>query len=474
MAFEITDSRLALSVPLPGTAALARAVAAVGFLGAVYLYALQAGSGLPATASQLWLLAAAAVVGGYMAMNIGANDAANNMGPIVGARGISLGWALLIAAIFEALGAVVAGAQVVSTVKSGIIDPAGIADPADFAWLMMSALMAGALWLHLATILGAPVSTTHSIVGALLGAGITAGGLHIVNWGTMGNIVASWVVSPLCGGAIAALILYAIKRRITWQHDMTAAAARTVPWLIAAMVWAFGSYMLVKGLGQIVKLKPGPALAWGALLAIGALVALRGPVARLAARQANDKAGVNRLFIAPLICAAALLSFAHGANDVANAVGPLAAIYQSVASGAVAAKAQTPMWVLLLGALGLSVGLALYGGKIIRTVGSGITELDAMRVYAITMAAAMTVIVASQLGLPISTTHVTVGAVFGVGFLREGLKRRHARRAGGSGRDCAPLVQRGAMWRIAAAWVITVPATALLAAALFTATQWLR
>lgn len=401
-------------------------------------------------------------------MNIGANDVANNMGSIIGAGGIGIGGALVIAAVFEALGAIVAEAHVVGTVKSGIIDPKGIADAADFIRLMIAALLAAALWLHLATVLGAPVSTTHSIVGALLGAGIAAGGMGIVKWPTMGAIVASWVVSPLCGALIAAALLYLIKRHITWQRDMTAAAARAVPWLVAAMAWAFSSYMLVKGLGDVVKMKPLPALGWGLMVGTGLWLAMRGPIARLAHRQPNDKAGVDRLFIAPLICASALLSFAHGANDVANAVGPLAAIHEALSHGAVVAKAQTTMWALVLGALGLSVGLALYGGKLIRTVGHEITDLDPMRVYAITMASAVTVIVASQLGLPISTSHVAVGAVFGIGFLRESLKRSHCRRQGGDTAGLSALVQRGMVWRIAAAWVITAPATAALAAGLFT------
>jgi PiT family inorganic phosphate transporter len=500
--------------------------AALGFLLLVGLYASVRGvdvAGLSGPA--VWLLIISAVVGGYMAMNIGANDVANNLGPAVGSGAITMAWAILIAAVFEAMGAIVAGGEVVGTIKGGIIDSGQIDNAALFAWVMFSALLAGALWLNLATAIGAPVSTTHSIIGAVMGAGIAAGGWGLVNWGTIGSIVLSWLVSPLMGGAIAAGFLYIIKRSITYRNEMTEAAARAVPLLIAVMAWAFGAYMMLKGLGQLVKVSFPVALAAGAGVAVVAWVLVRKPVARLAQAQENSKEGVNRLFIWPLVCSAALLSFAHGANDVANAVGPLAAIYEAVKAGAIATKAATPLWVMVLGALGLSVGLALYGARLIKTVGKEITELDNMRAYSIAMAATITVIVASQLGMPVSTTHVTIGAVFGVGFLRELLKVNYAKMesvvfAGHQGEDRdevqayllrfeaaevkekkrmladmkrrtklreqadgavfaknerrafkkayrREIVKRSAVLRIVAAWIITVPATALLAAILF-------
>jgi PiT family inorganic phosphate transporter len=436
-----------------------------------------------------------------------------------------MGWAILIAAVFEAMGAIVAGGEVVGTIKGGIIDSKQIANATLFAWVMFSALLAGALWLNLATAIGAPVSTTHSIIGAVMGAGIAAGGWGLVNWDTIGNIVLSWLVSPLTGGAIAAAFLYVIKRSITYRSEMTEAAARVVPWLIAVMAWAFGTYMMLKGLGQLVRVSFPVALAAGAGMAVLAWVVVHKPVARLAQQQENSKQGVNRLFTWPLVCSAALLSFAHGANDVANAVGPLAAIYEAVKAGAIATRAPTPLWVMVLGALGLSVGLALYGARLIKTVGKEITELDNMRAFSIAMAATITVIVASQLGMPVSTTHVTIGAVFGVGFLRELLKVNYAKMesvvfAGHQGEDREEvqaylerfeaaevkekkrmladmkrrtklreqaegavfaknerrafkkayrkeIVKRSAVLRIVAAWIITVPATAVLAAILF-------
>ena len=501
-----------------------RLAMAVAFLLAVGLYAAFNAQHVPGLSTQaLWFLIIAAAVGGYMAMNIGANDVANNMGPSVGSGAITLGWAILIAAVFEAMGAIIAGGEVVGTIKGGIIDPAGINDPERFTWLMLAALLAAALWLNLATMLGAPVSTTHSIIGAVMGAGIAAGGWGLVNWGTISAIVASWVVSPLMGGAIAAGFLYVIKRTITYKSNMTQAAARMVPLLVGVMVWAFSTYMLLKGLGQLVKVGFVAASVWGLVIAGVTYALLSRPLAQHAARQSNDKDGVNHLFTWPLVFSAALLSFAHGANDVANAIGPLAAIYEAVISGTVASRAATPMWVMLLGAVGLSVGLALYGSRLILTVGKEITELDRMRAYSIAMAATLTVIVAAQLGMPVSTTHVTIGAVFGVGFLRELLKVNYAKmeaivRAGHQGEDrelveaylaqfeAAPveekkrmlaemkqrakqrdadgqfakkerrafkkayqkeLVKRSVVIRIVAAWIITVPATALLAALLF-------
>lgn len=469
------------------------------------------------------MLVSSAVVGTYMAMNIGANDVANNLGPAVGSGAITLGWAILIAAVFEALGAIIAGGQVVGTIKGGIIDPSSFNQVSEFAWLMFSALLAGALWLNLATALGAPVSTTHSIIGAVMGAGIAAGGWAVVNWVTIGQIVASWIISPLMGGLIAAAFLYLIKHKITYQAEMHRAAGRVVPWLVAVMAWALSTFMLFKGLGDLYKLPVNQAALAGLLIATLTYFLVRKPIQRQADKLKNSKDAVNSLFTVPLIFAAALLSFAHGANDVANAIGPLAAIYEAVQTGEIASRAPTPMWILVLGALGLSVGLALFGGKLIRTVGREITELDRMRAYSIAIAAAITVIVAAHLGMPVSTTHVTIGALFGVGFLREYLKTNYANMesviiAGHPGEDrqqveaylhafelapvqekkrmlkemkqrarAAPeaallakrerkvmkkamkhqLVKRSLVIRIVAAWIITVPATAILAAFLF-------
>lgn len=464
-------------------------------------------------------LIVAAVIGGYMAMNIGANDVANNVGPSVGSGAISLMAAVVIAALFEAAGALIAGGDVVGTIQKGIIDPTQVTGAQEFEWLMMAALLAGALWLNVATAMGAPVSTTHSIVGGVLGAGIAAGGWDVANWDVMGGIAASWVVSPVLGGIFAALFLYLIKRFVSYPDDSVAAAKRVVPLIIALMAWAFITYITLKGLKQLVKVD----FVTANLLGLGGAIAVyfwsRATVSQSAESIRNNRDGVNSLFVWPLIFAAALLSFAHGANDVANAIGPLAAINDALANGGVSAEAKIPLWVMVVGALGISVGLILFGPRLIKTVGSEITELDKTRAFCIALSAAITVIFASQLGLPVSSTHIALGGVFGVGFLREYLKTSYATQLhmildNHTGPERAQiqafldnfkqstsedmkalllkakqhkeevpltkaerkqlkriykheLVKRHQLYKIAAAWIITVPISAGLAALLF-------
>lgn len=376
---------------------------------------------------QSYLLVAAAVIGAYMAINIGANDVANNVGPAVGSFAITLTGAIIIAAVFEAAGAIVAGGDVVATVKKGIIDPATIDNPNVFVWVMMGALMGAAIWLNAATWLGAPVSTTHSIVGGVMGAGIAAAGWDIVNWDSMGKIALSWVLSPVTGGIIAAAFLFALKKMVFFKPDPVDAAKRVVPVMIAIMAWAFTTYLCLKGFGKILKVGFPTALMIGFVIAALTWVIVMPMIRRAAPNLSADRDGVNRLFTMPLIFSAALLSFAHGANDVANAVGPLAGVVDVLTEGDGGAKVAIPLWVMVVGAIGISVGLALFGPKLIRTVGSEITELDRARAFCIALSAAITVIVASQLGMPISSTHVALGAVFGVGFLREFLEQRMSR-----------------------------------------------
>ncbi len=384
-------------------------------------------------------LAIAALIGAYMAMNIGANDVANNVGPAVGSKALTLTTAIIIAAVFEAAGALIAGGEVVKTIKKGIIDISAFGGNADpFIWAMMAALLAAALWLNFATMMRAPVSTTHSIVGGVMGAGIAAAGFSIVSWGTMAKIAASWVISPVLGGIIAAAFLLAIKKSIVFQDDKVAAAKKWVPVFVALMSWAFVTYLTLKGLKKVwpqvvevlnfipfvaIEMTKKPtlltALVLGFVAAILVYIFVKNRVGSNTTTLENTKASVNTLFTIPLIFAAALLSFAHGANDVANAIGPLAAINDAVVNGGISSKASIPLWVMGVGALGIALGLALYGPKLIKTVGSEITELDQIRAFSIAMAASITVIIASQLGLPVSSTHIAIGGVFGVGFLRE-------------------------------------------------------
>jgi len=407
--------------------------AALFFMVAVLTYSFMSTGGIPNNV----FLAIAALFGAYMAMNIGANDVANNVGPAVGSKALTMGGAIVIAAIFEAAGALIAGGDVVNTIKKGIIDIDAFGGNTDsFIWAMMAALLAAALWLNFATMAKAPVSTTHSIVGGVMGAGIAAAGFGIVAWGTMGKIAASWIISPVLGGIIAASFLFAIKKSMVYKENKIEAAVKWVPVFVAIMSWAFVTYLTLKGLKKvwphIVDIliflpdtkKPTFMVAaiFGLIVAAIVYFIVRKTIIKKASAIENSRAGINMLFTVPLIFAAALLSFAHGANDVANAIGPLAAINDAVMTGGISAKAGIPLWVMAVGALGIALGLALYGPKLIKTVGSEITELDQMRAFSVAMAASITVIIASQLGLPVSSTHIAVGGIFGVGFLREYLE----------------------------------------------------
>ncbi|MGA0923852.1 MAG: inorganic phosphate transporter, partial [Lutimaribacter sp.] len=373
----------------------------------------------------------------------------------------------------------IAGGDVVSTISKGIIDPASVAGADVFTWAMLAALLSAAIWVNIATVFGAPVSTTHSVVGGVMGAGIAAAGFAAVSWPTMGAIAASWVISPLIGGAIAAAFLAFIKWRIVYQPDMIAAARRWVPVLIGVMAGAFATYLALKGVKKIIKIDMHSALLIGVVAAVlGWMLSV--PMIRAQARGLeNRKRSLRVLFSFPLIASAALLSFAHGANDVANAVGPLAAIVHAQEFGASAGKVHLPLWVMVIGAFGISLGLVLFGPKLIRMVGSQITKLNPMRAYCVALSAAITVIVASWLGLPVSSTHIAVGAIFGVGFFREWESERRSKalntgpgrskRLAQEERSRRKLVRRSHFMTIVAAWVITVPAAAALSSVLFLA-----
>lgn len=415
-----------------------------------------------------------------MALKIGANDVANNMAPAVGANALTMGGALLIAAICETAGALIAGGDVVSTISSGIIAPEAVADPGVFIWAMMAALIAAAVWLNLATALGAPVSTTHSIVGDVMGTGIAAAGVMAVQWDKMVQIAASWVISPVLGGLFAGLFLAVIKAKVVYVEDKIAAARRWVPVLIGIMAGVLATYPAIKGLKKIVHVGLGTAVLIGIVTAAAVWAATVPMIRRQSEGMENRKKSLKKLFGLPLIFSAALLSFAHGANDVANAVGPLAAIVHTAQAGAVEAKVTIPLWVMLIGAAGISFGLVLFGPKLIRMVGGEITKLNPMRTYCVALSAAITVIVASWLGLPVSSTHIAVGSVFGVGFFREWHAERRARMLGlQKGKPLAPeersrrkVVRRAHFLTIAAAWVVTVPASALLSGVLFLILNW--
>lgn len=450
-------------------------LATAGILASIQIGAAQSGV----------LIVAAAVIGGYMALTIGANDVANNVGPAVGARALTMTGALVIAAIFECAGALIAGGDVVRTIAKGIVDPALVPSGQVFIWIMMSALLASALWVHLATVLGAPVSTTHSIVGGVLGAGVAAVGVGVIDWFVVSSIFFGWLVSPLIGGVVAAGFLAFIKINLIYQEDKIAAARRWVPALVALLAATFSAYLVLKGLKHVWK--PGlPAVATIAVLVYALVYLTAKPWVRIQSEgMENRNQGLRKLFHLPLICSAALLSFAHGSNDVANAVGPLAAIFNIAMSGGLESEVGVPFWVMLIGAVGISLGLFLFGPRIVRIVGEKITKMNPMRAFCVALAAALTVLVASQLGLPVSTTHIVVGAVFGVGFFREYYTARSIRRRNyirthqryAQARRGPPahpdelrrrkLVRRSHFLSIIAAWAITVPTAAGLAALIF-------
>ncbi len=426
--------------------------------------------------SQILIVVAAAVFGAYMALNIGANDVANNMGPAVGANALSMGGAIAIAVVFESAGALIAGADVVSTVATGIVAPDTLATPIMFIWAMMAALLASALWVNLATWIGAPVSTTHAVVGGVVGAGIVAAGFGAVNWSQMAAIAASWVISPVMGAIIAAGFLWLIKARIVYRADKIAAARVWVPIFVGLMAGTFATYLIMKGLKQLIDVSIEVALLFGLVVGIGSWLILIPVIRRQSYGLENRNKSLKALFSIPLVVSAALLSFAHGANDVANAVGPLAAIVQTSQTGALNDGVEIPLWVMLIGACGISFGLCLFGPKLIRMVGNQITKLNPMRAYCVSLSAAITVILASWLGLPVSSTHIAIGAIFGVGFFREWDTERRLKKARQNlqlesipveERRRRKLVRRSHALTIAAAWVVTVPAAAILSAILF-------
>ncbi|SDG86233.1 inorganic phosphate transporter [Pelagibacterium luteolum] len=468
----------------------ARAIAAPGlalvFLLAALVWATFAVSSGPLS----YLVIIATVIAAYMALNIGANDVANNMGPAVGAKALTMGGALLIAAICEAAGALLAGGDVVTTISRDIIAPGTELGTTTFIMVMMAALLASALWVNLATIIGAPVSTTHSVVGGVVGAGIAAAGVSAIIWPTIAKIAASWVISPMMGGALAAVLLTVINFTILRQSQKAIAARVWVPVLVGIMIGVFAMYMSMKGFSRVWSPAGHIVLLIGLVAAgLGWLLAQPWVKSRTSDMENSNKQ-VGTLFRLPLIFATALLSFAHGANDVANAVGPLAAIVAAVQEGGASDQVALPIWVLAIGALGIALGLALFGPRLIRTVGEKITKLNEIRGFCVALSAATTVLVASALGLPVSSTHIAVGAVFGVGFLREGFSNRNIRNKAVSPdgvflrtdhlnttpeeaivnfqkRQKRYLVRRQHALSIGAAWVITVPAAAMLSAALY-------
>jgi len=394
-------------------------------------------------------LIAAVFLGLYMTWGIGANDVANAMGTSVGSRAITFKQAIIIAAVFEFTGAFLAGGHVTSTIRKGIIDPTPIINqPEVLVWGMLAALLAAGIWLMAASYMGWPVSTTHTIVGALVGFCIVGIGPESVQWGKIGAIVASWVISPLLGATFAFFIMISIQRLIFDSDQPLKNALRYAPFYVFLVGFIISLVTLYKGLKHL-HLDLNILQTFLAAVVLGIILAFVTKII-IKKRQAQfqestdtktEYAQIERIFGVLQICTACAMAFAHGSNDVANGVGPLAAIYSIVQSGGeVMQKSALPVWILILGGTGIVIGLATMGHKVMRTIGTRITELVPTRGYAAELAAAATVVLASRTGIPVSTTHIAVGAVMGVGIAR-GIKALNLRVIGG----------------IFMSWIITLP-----------------
>jgi len=416
----------------------------------------------------LVILAVTALLGLYMAWNIGANDVANSMAPAVGSNAISLKRAIILASICEFAGAVLVGGHVTDTVRKGIVDPNFIASipgmqQGDAATLfvigMSAALLAAALWLNISTWTGMPVSTTHSIVGAVAGFGIAAAGFGAVNWQKMGQIVASWFISPVAGGILGFIFFKIIVVSILGREKPARAAIKITPYIVFFLVMVVTLATVYKGLKHLIK-----GLDWltdthTLLLAI-ILSMISAAVSKILIRRyLKDKdtlpldvqlEKVEEVFSPLVVISSCAVAFAHGSNDVANAIGPLAAVADIIKSGTVQMKVAVPTWILVLGGVGLVLGLVTFGHRVLKTVGTKITEITPSRGVAAGVAATATVLVCTRMKLPVSTTHTLVGAIIGIGL---------ARGIGG--------IDRGVAKKIFTSWIITVPAAAAVSVMLF-------
>lgn len=402
-------------------------------------------------------IAIAVIFGLFMTWGIGANDVANALGTSVGSGAITVRSAIIIAAIFEFLGAAFAGDHVTKTIRKDIIDPSAIADnPELLVFGMLAALLAAATWLTFASFKGWPVSTTHSIVGALVGFGIAGIGMNAVNWAKIGQIAASWVISPILGGAIAFVLTISIQRLILRREEPFESAVRWAPAYAFLVGFVMALVTLFKGLKHF-RLDLSVPMSFALALAFGVVVAAIGryAIGRIKIDEEADRefqyASAENTFVPLMIFTACAMAFAHGSNDVANGIGPFAAVLALVRSGGDVAQASPlPLWVLALGGCGIVLGLATYGYRVMQTIGRRITELTPSSGFCATMAAAVTVVLASRTGMPVSTTHIAVGAVMGVGLAR-GFAALDLRVIGS----------------IFVSWVVTLPVGGILAAFMY-------
>ena len=403
------------------------------------------------------LLGLAILFGLYMAWGIGANDVANAMATSVGSRAITIKQAIIIAAIFEFLGAFLARGEVTATIRKGILDAEAIGDANILLYGMLSALLAAAVWLTLASRVGWPVSTTHSIVGAIVGFALVAIGFEAIYWSKISQIAASWIVSPMLSGFVGFCLILSVRYLILDTADPKNRAKKIVPFYVFLTTLVIALVTFLKGLKHVgLELDSLSAIlysvALGLVIAVGSAFVIRAGVKSEGSSLSEvDEVGeVEKIFIVLMIVTASAMAFAHGSNDVANAIGPVAAIISIVETGEITQSSPVPIYVLLVGGVGIVVGLATFGARVIATVGSRITELTPSRGFAATLAAAATVVLASYTGLPISTTHTLVGAVLGVGLAR--------------GVEALDL---SVVRNIFVSWIVTLPAGGILAAVFY-------
>ena len=411
----------------------------------------------------------------YMAINIWSNDVANNMGPAVWSKALTLTWAIIIAVIFEAWGALIAWWDVVDTIKGGIIDSKIIGNSSiEFIAIMLATLLWSALWVNIATFLKAPVSITHSIFWGLIWAGITSAWFDVVNWWKVGSIAGAWVVAILMGATIATLLFISIRKTILQKEFKWEAAKHWVPVYVWLMAWVFSLYLILKGFKKVLKDSPlevlldkPTAVFISIIIAVSAYLILIIHYKKQKRTFFHDKTKfVNTLFNVPLIFAVALLSFAHGANDVANAIWPLAAINDAVRqSSDVISKVSIPFWIMLIGAISLSLWLAVFGGRLIKTVGNEITKLDQIKAYCVALSAAITVIIASALQLPVSTTQIAIWGVFWIGLYREHLKRQQWKEK--------IIIEKSMIRGIILSWIVTLPVAGIISSITYLIIMWL-
>jgi PiT family inorganic phosphate transporter len=410
--------------------------------------------------STSFLILVTGVFGFYMAWNIGANDVANAMGTSVGSRALTYRKAIIAAAVFEFAGALLVGGHVTSTIQGKVLEVTFFEGrEIDLALGMMAALVSAGIWLQFATWRGWPASTTHSILGALFGLGLTTGGFGIIKWRMMSQIVLSWIISPVVGGIVAWLVFMLILRGIIRRPDPRRALVQVVPLLLFFFFFITTLNLLFKGLKNLdLQLSTyqvlAVALAAGLLAAGVGLVTV--PHAVRTGAGGHSRRQVESIFSVLQVMTACYMAFAHGANDVANAIGPLSAVATILQQGVGALAGSVPLWVLLLGGSGIVSGLATWGWRVMQTVGHNITGIAPTRGFAAEFGAATTVLVCSKLGLPVSTTHTLVGAVVGIGLLR-GMQSLNMRLVG----------------QVFASWLITVPFTAALCAILYWILKWI-